>query len=114
MTPGDRPRYSSWKLMIAAANRVQKPRLVLALTRALLVTILATLLSFAVSLLVAIVGVTIYARVRGLAPDMPFAYRNIAAPFALVVGAIVLVLSLSMEVRHYRQAKALASIERAG
>jgi hypothetical protein len=31
-----------------------------------------------------------------------------------VVGPIVLALSLAMEIRHYREAKALASIERAG
>ena len=95
------------------ANRARKPRLALAVARALLVTLLATLLSFAVSLLLAIVGVTIYARVRGITPDMTLAYRHVAAPSAAMVGAVVLVLSLTMEIRHYRQAKALASIERA-
>lgn len=98
---------------MATVNRVRKPRLILAVARALLVTFLVTLLSFAVSLLLAIVGVTIYARIRGITPDMTFAYRHIAAPVAVMVGAVVLVLSFTMEVRHYRQAKALASIERA-
>lgn len=99
--------------MMATATRVRTPRLVLAVARALLVTFLATLLSFAVSLLLAIVGVTIYARFRGIVPDMTLAYRHIAAPIAAMVGAIVLVLSFTMEIRHYRQARALASIERA-
>lgn len=98
---------------MATVNRVRKPRLILAVARALLVTFLVTLLSFAVSLLLAIVGVTIYARIRGITPDMTFAYRHIAAPVAVMVGAVVLVLSFTMEVRHYRQAKALAAIERA-
>jgi hypothetical protein len=96
----------------ATPNRVRKPRLALAIARALLVTFLATLLSFAVSLLLAIVGMAIYARIRGITPDMTFAYRHIAAPIAAMVGAVVLVLSFTMEIRHYRQAKALASIER--
>ena len=45
--------------------------------------------------------------------DLAFAYRHIAFPFAITVGAIVLVLSLLMEVRNYRQRKTLAGIERA-
>jgi hypothetical protein len=90
------------------------PRLILVPVRALLVTFLITLLSFAISLLLGIVGIAIYSRIQGIRPNLTLAYRNIAAPFAIVVGVIVLVLSLIMEVRHYRQAKALASIEKAG
>jgi hypothetical protein len=72
------------------------------------------LLAFAVSMLLTIIGLAIYSGIRGVHPDFSFGYRHIAAPFAVGVGAIVLVLSLIMEIRHYRQAKALASIERAG
>jgi len=82
--------------------------------RALLVTFLMTLLAFAVSMLLTIIGLSIYARTRAVHPDFAFGYRHIAAPFAVGVGAVVLVLSLMMEIRHYRQARALASIERAG
>jgi len=46
-------------------------------------------------------------------PDLRFAYRHIAVPVALSVGAIVLVLALIMEIRHYRQSRALAEIARA-
>jgi hypothetical protein len=49
-----------------------------------------------------------------VAPNMPFAYRYIAFPFAISVGVVVLALSLTMEIRHYRQRKTLAGIERAG
>ena len=96
------------------ATRGRKPRLILVPIRALVVTFLITLLSFAVSLLLGIVGVVIYSRTRGIPPNLTLAYRTIAVPCAVVVAAIVLVLSLIMEVRHYRQAKALASIEKAG
>ena len=92
-------------------TRRRKPRLILVPLRALLVTFLVTLLSLAVSLLVAIVGIVIYSRVRATPPNLTLAYRNIAAPCALVAGVIVLVLSLMMEIRHYGQAKALWSIE---
>ncbi len=44
--------------------------------------------------------------------EFRFAYRHIAFPFAITVGAIVLVLLLLMEIRNYRQRKALAGIER--
>jgi hypothetical protein len=82
--------------------------------RALAVTFLLTLLAFAISLLLSILGTIVYSQVAHVAPNLPFAYRHIAFPFAISVGAIVLVLSLTMEVRHYRQRKALAGIERAG
>lgn len=93
---------------------VPKPRWILVPVRALVVTFLMTLLAFAVSMLLSILGISIYSGIRGVHPDFGFAYRHIAPPFAIGVGAVVLVLSLMMEIRHYRQSKALASIERAG
>ena len=82
--------------------------------RVLAVTFLLTLLAFAIALLLSIMGTIVYSRVAHVAPNLPFAYRHLAFPFAISVGAIVLVLSLTMEVRHYRQRKVLAGIERAG
>jgi hypothetical protein len=80
--------------------------------RALAVTFLLTLLSFAVALLLSILGTVVYSQVEHVAPNLPFAYRHIAFPFAISVGVIVLVVMLVMEVRNYRQRRALASIER--
>jgi hypothetical protein len=80
--------------------------------RVLLATCLLTLLSFAVSLLLGILGLLIAARLRGVPPNLTAAYRYIALPAALTAGAIVLVSACVMEVRHYRQTKALAEIER--
>ncbi len=81
--------------------------------RALFVAFLSTLLAFAVCLLFALVGAVIVARVQGTPAELGFAYRHIAAPAAGVVGGIVLVLSLVMEIRHYRQARALDGVARA-
>jgi len=77
------------------------------------VTFLLTLLSFAVALLLSILGTIVYSQVKHVAPNLPFAYRYIAFPFATTVGAIVLMLSLAMEIRNYRQRRILAGIERA-
>jgi len=79
-----------------------------------LVTFIGTLLCFAVSLLLAILGTVIVAALRGMHPDMLIAYRQIALPVALVAGSIIFVLALAMEIRHYRQAKTLSAIERLG
>jgi hypothetical protein len=100
--------------MGASSGRVRKPRLFMVVARAVLVSLLVMILAFAVSLLLAIGGLMILAASKGDSVDMTFAYRHVAAPVAMVVGPVVLVLSLTMEIRHYRQAKALASIERAG
>jgi hypothetical protein len=94
------------------ATQGRKPRLVLVAGRALLVTFLITLLSFALSLLLGIVGVVIYSRVHRIRSNLTLAYRDIAVPCAVVVAVVVLLLSLVMEVRHYRQAKALWSLEK--
>ena len=70
------------------------------------------LLCFAVSLLLGILGMVIASAVRGIHPDMRITYRLIALPVACVAGAIILVLSVVSEIRHYRQMKALSAIER--
>lgn len=91
-----------------------KPRWYLIPVRVLLVTFLVTLLSFAVSLLLGILGIVIGAKLHHIHPNLTLAYRLVAAPAAGMVGAVILISSIVLEVRHYRQAKALAEIERAG
>ena len=80
--------------------------------RVVAMTFLFTVLSFAVALLLSILGMVVYSQVKHVAPDMTFTYRHIAFPFAIAAGAIVLVLSLGMEIRNYRQRKTLEEIER--
>jgi hypothetical protein len=71
--------------------------------RVFAMTFLLTLLSFAVALLLSIMGTVVYSQMKHVAPNLAFAYRHIAFPCAVTVGAIVLVLSLVMEIRNYRR-----------
>lgn len=87
-----------------------KQRWYLIPARILLVTFIVTLLSFAVSLLLGIFGVIAAAKMRGVHPNMTLAYRDVALPVAGIVAAIVLVSATVMELRHYRQTKALGRI----
>jgi hypothetical protein len=80
--------------------------------RVLLVTFIGTLLSFAVSLLLGIAGIVIIAALHHVHPNMTLAYRNVALPGALIGGSMFFALALTMEIRHYRQSKTLAAIER--
>jgi hypothetical protein len=80
--------------------------------RVFAMTFLFTVLSFAVALLLSILGTVVYSQVKHVAPNLTFAYRHIAFPFAITAGVIVLILSLGMEIRNYRQRKTLAGIER--
>jgi len=80
--------------------------------RVFAMTFLLTLLAFAVALLLSIIGTMVYAQVRHVAPNLRFAYRHVAFPFAITAGAIVMVLSIVMEIRNYRQRKTLERIER--
>ena len=98
--------------MPATQTHAVKPRWFVIPVRVLIITFLLTLLSFAVSLLLGIVGLMISARLRGFHPNMTTAYRHIAFPAAGTVAAIVLISASVMEIRHYRQSKALAEIER--
>lgn len=93
-----------------AETSLRKPRWYLIPVRILLVTFVVTLLSFAVSLLLGIFGVILAAKIKGAHPNMALAYRDVALPIAAMVGVIVLVSSSVMEIRHYRQARALGRI----
>ena len=81
--------------------------------RVLLVTFLLTLLSFAVSLLLGILGTVIAGRVGSVHPDMTVAYRHIALPTAAGIAVVILIAMTVLEIRNFRQAKALTGIARA-
>ncbi len=68
--------------------------------RVLLVSFLLALLSFAVCLLLGILGLTISAAVRGIHPNLTLAYRGIAFPAALIAGLIALVAAIALEFRN--------------
>jgi uncharacterized BrkB/YihY/UPF0761 family membrane protein len=79
--------------------------------RVVMLTFLSTLLSFAVALLLSIIGTLVYARVEHASPNLMFAYKHIAFPVAVSAGAVALIVTLAMEVRNYRRTKVLAAIE---
>jgi uncharacterized BrkB/YihY/UPF0761 family membrane protein len=97
---------------MAPASQSRPPRWYGIPLRVLIVTFISTLLCFAVSLLLAIVGTVCISALHHAHPDMRIAYRLIALPMALVAGGIIFVFSIAMEVRHYRQMKTLSAIER--
>ncbi len=95
-------------------HRLRSPHWYGVPARVLLFTFIGTLLCFAVILLFALLGTVSTAALRGVHPDMRIAYRMIALPAAAVAGAVILVLSSIMEIRHYRQSKTLSAIEKMG
>jgi hypothetical protein len=97
---------------LAGSESRRSPRWYGLVVRVLLATFIGTLICFAASLLAGILGTVIISSLRGIHPDMRIAYRIIALPAAGVAGGIIFVLSLMMEIRHYRQMKTLAEIER--
>jgi len=92
---------------------IPRPRWYLIPARVCVITFALTALSFAVSLLLGILGLIAGAWVRGVHPNLAVAYRHIAAPAAMAIAAIVLVTTISLEIRHYRQMKVPREIERA-
>ena len=100
-------------LNMRSDSQVRRPHWYSIPIQVFLVTFVCTLIVFAVSLFAGIVGAVIVSRLYGTRPELTVAYRYIAFPAAAIAGVIVLVLALAMEIRHYRQAKALASISRA-
>ena len=90
----------------------ESPRWIGAAGRVIAFTFLLTLLSFAIVLLASILGTVVYAQVKHAAPNLMFAYKHIAFPIALAVGAMVLVVTLFVEIRNYRRGRVLDAIER--
>lgn len=87
------------------------PRWIGVTARVFAFTFLLTLVSFAVALLVSILGTIVYSQVEHVAPNLMFAYKHIAFPIALSVGAVVLIVTLVVEIRNYRENRVLAAIE---
>lgn len=81
--------------------------------RVLLVTFILTLISFALCLLMSILGTMLAAKVHGYTPDLRLAYRHIALPIAIAAGVVVFIVTTVMEIRHFRHAKALDGVARA-
>jgi len=96
----------------SSSPQAQRHPWLLVPVRVLVVTFLGTLLAFALSLFVGIIAIVVSSWARGAHPNMTQAYRHIAIPGAGLAGAIVLISSVVVEIRQYRQTKTLAEIER--
>lgn len=81
--------------------------------RILLGTVLLTLICFAVSTLFGIIGVITGSIIRRTFLDITYAYRYVGFPVASGMLAVALVFVTTIEIRHYRQMKALARTETA-
>lgn len=97
--------------MASAASPLRHPHWYFVPVRALIITFIITLLCFAISLLLGIVGTVLGALIRGVHPNMAFAYRGVAFPVAIVAAAIGLVCSLAMEIRQYHHERTLDRME---
>lgn len=93
--------------------KMRKPGLVGVVLRVVFVAFLLTLLTFAVTLLGSIITLAIVGELRGgLAHvNMAVAYRHVAFPVALTMGAIALVVAFVYEMRRYLRMRALARLE---
>ncbi len=87
-------------------NPVHKPSAALVVVRVVIITVLLTLLSFVVALFFGTVGILLANIAHGGGINMTVAYRDIAFPIAIVIGAAVMVIALVSEVRRYRRARA--------
>ena len=97
---------------MAATTSLRSPHWYGIPVRVLLMTFIGTLISFAVALFFAIFGTIVLSALKGIHPDFRTAYRSVALPVGLVAGGILLILSIVMEVRHYRQTRALTTLEK--
>jgi hypothetical protein len=97
-------------MTLVAPARPVAPRWYFIPVRVLLVTFLLTLLAFAVSLCLGIAATTIVGLVRSGHPSLTLAYRHVALPTAAAVATIALIAMVVLEIRNYRQTKALSQI----
>jgi hypothetical protein len=98
---------------MGGSERTQKHRWYAVPARAIFMALLLTLLTFAVTLLISIAVLVVRGWLQGENPNMRLAYRHIALPVAMTVGAVALITSLVVEIQHYRRSRALAGIARA-
>ena len=100
------------KTLIHTTSPTRLPGWLAIPVRVLALTFVGTLLSFAVTLLIAILGTAAVSLLRRVPPDMRIAYRYIALPMALLTALVLCLLASASEIRRFRQAKTLKAIAR--
>ncbi|HEX6821257.1 MAG TPA: hypothetical protein VF123_04310 [Candidatus Sulfotelmatobacter sp.] len=106
--------FSTTKTLITPRTGPRSPHWYGIPVRIFLLTFIGTLSAFAVSLFLAILGIMLMAALRGRRPDLTIAYSHIALPLGLVAGGIIVLFATALEIRYYRQHKALRALERMG
>ena len=81
-----------------------EPSIPALIARVLVITVLATLLTFAAFLFLGIAGFALAEMIRGGGLNLANAYRLVALPGAAVGFVVAFCASLWAEVRHYRRA----------
>lgn len=85
---------------------VRKPKVAMVVVRVVVITVLITLICFAVALFLGIAGILVVGMIRGGISDISLAYRHIAFPIAVGAMTIGFVATLVYEIRQYRRKKA--------
>ncbi len=75
----------------------------LAAIRVVIITVLATLLTFVVSLFLSVVAILLINMIRGGGINMAVAYRHIALPIAIAALVVAFVVALVYELRYTRR-----------
>ena len=71
--------------------------------RVVLITFVFTLLAFAIGLFCGIITTVLYGMIRHVHPDMSWAYKFVAAPFAALALVVTFFLMLINEIRRARR-----------
>src|ERR1700745_1873607 len=84
---------------------VRRPNLAATLARIVVLTVLATALSFALTLLVSIISLALVSAIRHASLDMSIAYRVIGVRAVMVAAPTALVIIGILEMRGYLRAR---------
>jgi uncharacterized membrane protein len=84
---------------------VPRPNVLVTLSRVLVLTVLATALTFAVTLLVSIISLATISAVRHTTLDMTIAYRVIGVRVVMVVAPIAFIAISAWQGREYVRAR---------
>jgi hypothetical protein len=87
---------------------VGRPSVLAIAPRVLVITFAVSALSFALLLLLGIVGTTLWYVVRGQPLVITHAYRSFAIPGVKVVAAVTFIGAVIVEIRHYLRARSEA------
>lgn len=81
---------------------MRKPSILLSVVRVILISVLLTLLCFAIALFAGIVGIVLANLTRGGGLSLSLAYRHIAFPVAIIALVISLTGMGMTEIREFR------------